>query len=43
MYDALTPGLKSVTSVRLPRRAVSVTRMAGVVLLMAGVLAIRLW
>ena len=28
---------------RLPRRAVSVTRMAGVVLLMAGVLAIRLW
>jgi transporter family-2 protein len=28
---------------RLPRRAVSLTRMAGVVLLMAGVLAIRLW
>ena len=28
---------------RLPRRAVSATRMAGVVLLMAGVLAIRLW
>ena len=28
---------------RLPRRAVSATRMAGVALLMAGVLAIRLW
>ena len=28
---------------RLPRRAVSLTRMAGVALLMAGVLAIRLW
>jgi transporter family-2 protein len=28
---------------RLPRRAVSATRMTGVVLLMAGVLAIRLW